>query len=487
MKKSKNWNPLWLTLKKVLRYLKNYRGLLVASLLLALVTTITMLYAPILIGDAIDLITEKGKVDLGAIVSKLVVVAILVSISAFTNWLMNLTNNKLAFNTVRDIRRDAIAKLEKLPMRYFDKTTTGDVVNRVISDADTFADGLLMGFTQLFTGIITILGTLVLMLRIDLSIAVLVVVLTPISLFIAAFVAKNTHNLFLVQSKTRAEQTSMIDEMIGNQKLVQAYCFEDKSVEKFKEVNERLKTVSLKATFFSSLVNPSTRFINNIIYAVVALAGSFGVIAGRLTIGGLSICLNYSTQYAKPFNEISGVVTELTGALTCAQRIFELLEEKEEEPDSEHAEKLSCVDGKVDIDNVRFSYVPEKKLIEDFNLIAKPGMRIAIVGPTGCGKTTLINLLMRFYDTNDGTISVDGKKIKDITRHSLRSSYGMVLQDTWLASGTIRENISMGKPDASFEEVVEAAKAAHADSFIRRLPQGYDTYLEEGGGSLSQG
>ncbi len=487
MKENKNRSPLWLTFKKVLRYLKAYRLLLVASLVLALVTTITMLYAPILIGDAIDLITEKGNVDLEAILDKLIVVAVLVAVSAVTNWLMNLTNNKLAFNTVRDIRKDAIAKLERLPMRYFDKTTTGDVVNRVISDADTFADGLLMGFTQLFTGVITIFGTLVLMLKIDMSIAVLVVVLTPVSLFIAAFVAKNTHNLFLVQSKTRAEQTSMIDEMIGNQKLVQAYCFEDKSVEKFREVNERLKNISLKATFFSSLVNPSTRFINNIIYAVVALAGSFGVIAGRLTIGGLSICLNYSTQYAKPFNEISGVVTELTGALTCAQRIFELLEEKEEEPDSENATEICCVDGKVDIDNVKFSYVPERKLIENFNLVAKPGMRVAIVGPTGCGKTTLINLLMRFYDTNDGKISVDGKEIKNITRHSLRSSYGMVLQDTWLASGTIRENISMGKPDASLDEIVEAAKAAHADSFIRRLPQGYDTYLEEGGGSLSQG
>ncbi|MBQ8280813.1 MAG: ABC transporter ATP-binding protein [Lachnospiraceae bacterium] len=475
------------TLKKVLKYLKNYRLWLVLSLVLALITTATSLYAPILIGEAIDYITEPGKVNLSAILEKLFVVGILVIISAVTNWLMNLANNKITYNTVRDIRRDAIGKLERLPMSFFDRTRTGDVVNRVIADVDTFADGLLLGFTQLFTGIITIVGTLVLMLSINPGIAALVVVLTPVSLLIAGFIAKNTHSMFLVQSKTRAEQTSYIDEMIGNQKLVQAYCYEDKSVEKFNEINERLKKCSLRATFFSSLVNPSTRFINNIIYACVALVGSYSVIAGRLTIGGLSICLNYSNQYAKPFNEISGVVTELTGALTCASRIFEILEEPEEVPDASDAVDIQNVDGEIKINDVSFSYVPERKLIENFNLVAKPGMRVAIVGPTGCGKTTLINLLMRFYDTGSGTIRVDGKEIKNVTRQSLRESYGMVLQDTWLASGTIRENIAMGKPDATFEEIVEAAKASYCDSFIRQLPQGYDTYIEEGGGNLSQG
>lgn len=475
------------TVKKVLKYLKSYRLLLALSLFFALLSTVTTLYIPVIIGDAIDFITGPGSVELSMILEKLFYVAVFTVISALANWLMNLANNKITFDTVRDIRRDAIAKLERLPMSYFDKASTGDVVNRVIADVDTFADGLLIGFTQLFTGVITIIGTLFLLFKINTGIALLVVVLTPASLFIAAFIAKKTHSMFLIQSSTRAEQTSYIDEMIGNQKLVQAYCFGDKSEEGFNEINERLKKCSLKATFFSSLVNPSTRFVNNIIYACVALAGSGAVIAQKMTIGGLSVCLNYSNQYAKPFNEISGVVTEVAGALACASRIFEIFEQPEEEPDALDAAELSNVKGCVVLDGVSFSYVPERKLIENFNLNAKQGMRVAIVGPTGCGKTTLINLLMRFYDTDKGSISVDGFDIRNVTRRSLRKNYGMVLQDTWLSSGTVRENISMGKPDASLEEVVRAAEASYADGFIRRLPKGYDTYIEEGGGSLSQG
>ncbi len=474
------------TFKKVLTYLKASKYWMLVSLIFALISTAASLYAPILIGRAIDYIVGVGQVDLEAIVHTMLYVAVLVVISSITNWLMNLINNRITYKTVSDIRRDAIAKLERLPISYFDKTQTGDVVNRVISDVDTFADGLLLGFTQLFTGIITILGTLFFLITISPKIALMVVLLTPISLFIAGFIAKNTHSMFMIQSKTRAEQTSYIDEMIGNSKLVKAYCYEDRAVDDFDEINERLKKCSLKATFFSSLVNPSTRFINAIIYAGVALVGSYSVIGKSLTIGGMSIALSYSNQYAKPFNEISGVVTELTGALTCASRIFEILEQEDESTEGE-VNRLENVAGKIDIENVYFSYTPEKKLIENFNLHAKPGMRIAIVGPTGCGKTTLINLLMRFYDTNSGTISVDGTEIKTVSRNNLRSFYGMVLQDTWLASGTVRENIAMGKPDATDEEIIKAAKAAHADSFIRRLENGYDTFMEEGGGSLSQG
>jgi ATP-binding cassette subfamily B protein len=474
------------TFKKVLTYLKASKYWMLVSLIFALISTAASLYAPILIGRAIDYIVGVGQVDLEAIVHTMLYVAVLVVISSITNWLMNLINNRITYKTISDIRRDAIAKLEKLPISYFDKTQTGDVVNRVISDVDTFADGLLLGFTQLFTGVITILGTLFFLITISPKIALMVVLLTPISLFIAGFIAKNTHSMFMIQSKTRAEQTSYIDEMIGNSKLVKAYCYEDRAVDDFDEINERLKKCSLKATFFSSLVNPSTRFINAIIYAGVALVGSYSVIGKSLTIGGMSIALSYSNQYAKPFNEISGVVTELTGALTCASRIFEILEQEDESTEGE-VNRLENVAGKIDIENVYFSYTPEKKLIENFNLHAKPGMRIAIVGPTGCGKTTLINLLMRFYDTNSGTISVDGTEIKTVSRNNLRSFYGMVLQDTWLASGTVRENIAMGRPDATDEEIIKAAKAAHADSFIRRLENGYDTFMEEGGGSLSQG
>jgi ATP-binding cassette subfamily B protein len=474
------------TFKKVLTYLKASKYWMLVSLIFALISTAASLYAPILIGRAIDYIVGVGQVDLEAIVHTMLYVAVLVVISSITNWLMNLINNRITYKTISDIRRDAIAKLERLPISYFDKTQTGDVVNRVISDVDTFADGLLLGFTQLFTGVITILGTLFFLITISPKIALMVVLLTPISLFIAGFIAKNTHSMFMIQSKTRAEQTSYIDEMIGNSKLVKAYCYEDRAVDDFDEINERLKKCSLKATFFSSLVNPSTRFINAIIYAGVALVGSYSVIGKSLTIGGMSIALSYSNQYAKPFNEISGVVTELTGALTCASRIFEILEQEDESTEGE-VNRLENVAGKIDIENVYFSYTPEKKLIENFNLHAKPGMRIAIVGPTGCGKTTLINLLMRFYDTNSGKISVDGTEIKTVSRNNLRSFYGMVLQDTWLASGTVRENIAMGRPDATDEEIIKAAKAAHADSFIRRLENGYDTFMEEGGGSLSQG
>lgn len=486
------------TVKKVLNYLKKYRFLMVLSILFAFLTTITSLLVPVLIGDAIDIIsgktinhfylkTSQAGINLAIIGRLMIYVAVLVFLSAATNRAMNLINNKITFGTVADLRKDVMAKLNHLPMSYYDKTKTGDIVNRVISDADTFADGLLLGFTQLFTGIITILGTLFFMIKISPAIALIVVLLTPVSLLIAGFIAKRTHSLFVKQSKIRAEQTAYIDEIIGNEKLVKAYGYEEEASRHFDEINDELRKSSLNATFYSSLVNPSTRFINAIIYAGVAFAGSFSVIGGKLTVGGLSICLSYSNQYAKPFNEISGVVTELTGALTCAGRLFEILETDEEPKDKDNAIVLSQVDGHVRIDNVSFSYVPEKKLIENFNLSVKAGMQVAIVGPTGCGKTTLINLLMRFYDVNSGRIEMDGHDIKSVTRKSLRAKYGMVLQDTWLASGTIRENIAMGRPDASFEDVVNAAKSAHAHSFIMRLEKGYDTFVEEGGGNLSQG
>lgn len=475
------------TIKKVLNYLKEYRKLLCLSLFLALITTVTALYSPIIIGRSIDDIKGKGTVDFDAIMKKLLIVGILVLISAVTSWFMNIVNNSLAYNTIRDIRHDAVRKLQKLPMSYYDKTQTGDVASRVISDVDTFADGLLIGFSKLFTSIITVLGTLAFLLMIDPLVCGLVVVLTPVSFLIASFIAKNTHSMFIKTSKTNAEQTSYIDEMIGNTKLVKAYGYEEKANQHFEEINERLKKYSLKATFFSSLVNPSTRFLNNIIYALVALVGSLAALKGRMTIGELSIVLAYSTQYAKPFNEISGVITELTGALSCASRIFEVLEAEEEVPDKNNAVVLSGTEGRVEINDVSFSYVKEKPLIEHFMLDVKPGQTIAIVGPTGCGKTTFINLLMRFYDVDGGIISLDGVNIKDCTRKSLREKYGMVLQDTWLSSGTIRDNIAMGKPDASMEEIAAAAKEVYADGFIRRLPDGYNTYLEEGGGSLSQG
>ncbi len=477
------------TLKKVLVYLKKYRFRMVLSVLLAFVSTASALYAPVLIGEAIDYITGPGTVNFEEIINRMIWVAVFICISALSNWVMNLINNRISFNTVRDIRQDAIDKLSRLPMKYFDGTQTGNIVNRIIADADTFADGLLLGFTQLFTGIITIVGTLLFLIRISGFIALIVVLITPVSLFVAAFIAKKTHRLFILQSTTRAEQTAYIDEIIGNEKLVKAYCREGASIEEFNEINDRLRECSLDATFYSSLVNPSTRFINAIVYAGAALAGASSIIGGRgsLTIGGLSIALSYASQYAKPFNEISGVVTELTGALACVSRIFDILEEEEETPDREGSVKLKKVKGSVEIENLSFSYVKEKPLIENFNLNVTPGMKVAIVGPTGCGKTTLINLLMRFYDADSGRIKIDGTDIYDMNRQDLRGCYGMVLQDTWLASGTIKENIAMARPDATMDEIIEAAKAAHAHGFITRLENGYDTFIAEGGGSLSQG
>ena len=464
------------TLKKVLKYVKRHGFFMALSILFAAVTVALTLYTPILIGDAIDLIVGKGQVDFAGIAAML----------------MNTINNRITYHVVRDIRNEAFRKLEILPLSYIDSHPYGDIVNRVIADADQFADGLLMGFTQLFTGIVTILGTLFFLFSISWQIAVVVVIVTPLSLFIARFIANRTYRMFRIQSETRGQQTAFIDEMIGNQKVVQAFSHEDEALEQFDKINDRLAECSLKATFYSSLTNPCTRFVNSVVYAGVALAGALICIATAgavdpFTIGQLSACLSYANQYTKPFNEISGVVTELQNALACASRLFELIEEEPQIPEPADAVQLSGVEGRVELDDVAFSYVPDRKLIEGLNLSVKPGQRIAIVGPTGCGKTTIINLLMRFYDVNRGAIKVEGTDIRNATRNSLRSSYGMVLQETWLRSGTIRDNIVMGKPDATNEEVIAAAKASHAHSFIKRLPQGYDTVITEDGGSLSQG
>ena len=477
------------TLKKVLHYMKHYIPLLVLSIILATVSVALTLYFPIITGKAIDLILAKGKVDFDGIIALAKQGVIVILITAVAQWVMNMANNRMTYNIVRDIRKDAFDKIEKLPFSYIDSHSHGDMVSRIISDVDTFADGLLMGFTQLFTGVATIVGTLLFMLSIHIKITLVVVILTPLSLFVASFIAKRTYSMFRLQSKTRGEQTALIEEMIGNQKVVQAFNHEDEALEEFDEINERLQKYSLRATFFSSIVNPSTRFINSIVYAAVGITGAFAVIltGGVFTVGNLSCFLSYANQYTKPFNEISGVVTELQNALACAARIFELIEEPSEIPDDADAYVLKEADGTVDIDNVYFSYVPEQHLIEDFNLHVKPGQRIAIVGPTGCGKTTLINLLMRFYDTNSGKIEVSGHDIMHMTRQSLRANYGMVLQETWLKKGTIRDNICMGKPDATEEEMIAAAKASHAHSFIKRLPKGYDTMITEEGGNLSQG
>lgn len=479
------------TLKKVLHYMKRYIPLLVVSILLATITVAMTLYFPILTGDALDLIVQKGAVDfvgIMAIAQKAIVVII---ISAVSQWVMNVCNNKMTYHMVMDIRKDAFEKIERLPLRYIDSKPHGDIVSRVIGDVDTFAEGLLLGFTQLFSGVATIVGTLVFMLLMDVKITLVVVVLTPVSLFVASFIAKKTYSMFQLQSKTKGEQTALINEMIENQKVVQAFCHEDEVQEEFEEINQRLEKYALNATFFSSLVNPSTRFVNSLVYAAVGVFGALSAISGGITVGQLSCFLSYANQYTKPFNEISGVVTELQNALACAARIFELIEEEAEEPDAEDAYVLEQADGSVSINGVSFSYTPEQKLIEDFNLQVKPGQRVAIVGPTGCGKTTFINLLMRFYDVKDGSISLgeEGEMhdVMSITRKSLRSNYGMVLQETWLKKGTIRENICMGKPDAIKEEMIAAAKAAHAHSFIKRLPQGYDTQISEDGGNLSQG
>lgn len=478
------------TLKEVLKYIKKYMFYVVLSVVFAAATVAMTLYVPILTGDAIDLIVGKGNVDFSAVYAIVKKIIIVVGLTALSQWIMNICNNKITYGVIRDIRKDAFEKLEILPLKYIDSHSHGDIVSRVITDVDTFADGLLMGFTQLFTGVITILGTLIFMLTINVKITFVVVLITPISLFVASFIAKKTYRMFRLQSETRGEQTALIDEMIGNQKVVQAFGHEDEALEQFDEINGRLQKWSLKAIFFSSITNPSTRFVNSLVYTGVGITGAFTVITNpAFTVGQLSCFLSYANQYTKPFNEISGVVTELQNALACAARIFELIKEEPQIPDNEDARVLkdTDVDGALELENVYFSYVPEKKLIENFNLSVKPGERVAIVGPTGCGKSTVINLLMRFYDVNSGSIKVEGTDIRNITRDSLRSSYGMVLQETWLKEGTIRENLCMGKPDATEEEMIVAAKASHAHSFIKRLKDGYDTYITEDGGSLSQG
>ena len=484
------------TLIKVLKYIKPYRFLMALTILMAVVSVVLTLYLPILTGDAVDRIAfifdPSGlNVDVSAIWAGLFGIlrkmGIVILLTAFTQWIMNVCNNRIVYNVIQDIRKKAFQRLEELPLKYLDAHSHGDIVSRVVADVDQFADGLLIGFTQLFTGIVTILGTLGFMLSINVGITAVVVVITPVSLFVASFIAKKTFSMFKLQSETRGEQTALINEMIGNQKVVQAFNREDETLETFDEINGRLEKCSLRAIFFSSLTNPCTRFVNSLVYTGVGLTGALAVLNRGLSVGQLTCFLSYANQYTKPFNEISGVITELQNALACAARIFELIEEEPQEPDREDAVVLSDVKGQVELENVSFSYVPEKKLIENLNLHVKQGQRIAIVGPTGCGKTTIINLLMRFYDVDGGEIAVDGSGIRDITRKSLRTSYGMVLQDTWLKRGTIRDNITVGKPDASQEEVIAAAKASHAHSFIKRLPNGYDTVIGEDGGSLSGG
>ena len=489
MSKQKNMTGQIATLKKVMHYLKHYIPILILSVVLATVTVELTLYFPILTGRAIDLILDKGNVDFPGILAIAKEGAIVIGITAAAQWIMNMCNNRMTYNIVRDIRRDAFERIEHLPLSYIDSHSHGDMVSRIIADVDTFADGLLMGFTQLFTGLATIIGTLLFMLFVNVKITVVVVLLTPISLFVAGFIAKKTYSMFQLQTQTRGEQTALIEEMVGNQKVVQAFCHEKEALGQFADVNDRLQKYSLRATFFSSLVNPSTRFVNSLVYAAVGITGALAVIltGGAFSVGNLSCFLSYANQYTKPFNEISGVVTELQNALACAARVFALMDEPPFEPEDEDAVELKQADGSVALENVSFSYQPEVPLIEDLNLDVKPGQRIALVGPTGCGKTTIINLLMRFYDVQKGAIRVSGTDIRHMTRESLRESYGMVLQETWLKSGTIRENIAYGRPDASEEEIIQAAKDAHAHSFIRRMPQGYDTVLSEDGGNLSQG
>ena len=474
------------TLGKVFEYMKKYIPLLIFSLIFAAISVALTLYFPILTGRAIDLIVDKGRVDFDGILSISTKAGIIALITGVTQWLMNTCNNRMTYGIVRDIRTDAFKKLEKLPLSYIDSHSHGDMVSRIIADVDTFADGLLMGFTQLFSGVATIIGTLIFMLTINVKITLVVVLITPVSLFVASFIANKTYSMFQLQSKTRGEQTALIEEMIGNQKVVQAFNHEDEALEQFDEINGRLQKYSLRAIFFSSLTNPSTRFVNSLVYAGVGITGALSAISGNgISVGQLSCFLTYANQYTKPFNEISGVITELQNALACAARIFELIEEPAEQPDAWDAVELTQADGRVDIEDVSFSYVPEQHLIEDFNLHVTPGQRVAVVGPTGCGKTTLINLLMRFYDVTGGSISVDGKPITEVSRHALRGSYGMVLQDTWIKHGTVRDNICIGKPDASDEDVIQAAKMSHSWEFIRRLPNGLDTILYED--SLSQG
>lgn len=476
------------TLVKVIKYIKPYSLLLVLTMVMAVISVALTLYLPILTGDAVDMLkfigTEGFWQGLFGILKKMAVVIVL---TALTQWIMSICNNRIVYSIIQDIRKKAFRQLEKLPLKYLDAHSHGDIVSRVVADVDQFADGLLIGFTQLFTGVITILGTLGFMLSENVGITVVVVVITPVSLLVASFIARKTFSMFQLQSSTRGEQTALINEMVGNQKVVQAFNREDETLEKFDEINERLEKCSLRAIFFSSLTNPCTRFVNSLVYMGVGLTGALTVIRGGLSVGQLTCFLSYANQYTKPFNEISGVITELQNALACASRIFELIEEEAQVPDKEDALVLTDAEGRVDIDDVAFSYVPDRKLIENLNLHVNPGQRIAIVGPTGCGKTTIINLLMRFYDVDQGSISVEGTDIRDITRKSLRTSYGMVLQDTWLKRGTIRDNITVGKPEATEEEIIAAAKASHAHSFIRRLPNGYDTMIGEDGGNLSQG
>ena len=474
-------------MKRVLKYIRKYTPALVLSLLLAGLTVLLTLYIPILTGNAVDLIIGKGQVDMPGIFAIMKKIAIVMIITAVGQWVMNTCNNYITYHVIRDIRTDAFAKLEILPLKYLDAHAYGDIVSRVIADVDTFADGLLMGFTQLFTGALTILCTLGFMLVTNVPITLVVVCITPVSFLVAKFIATKTYSMFKEQSETRGEQTSLIEEMIDNQKIVNTFSRGEAVKSKFGEINGRLQKCSLKAIFFSSITNPATRFVNSLVYAGVGVFGALVAIKGGISVGRLSCFLSYANQYTKPFNEISGVVTELQNAFVCAGRIFELIDEEPQVPDAADARVLEDAQGNVDLKNVYFQYVPEKKLIQNFNLKVTPGQRVAIVGPTGCGKTTVINLLMRFYDVNSGSIKVDGTDIRDITRGSLRTNYGMVLQETWLRSGTIRDNICMGKPDATEEEIIGAAKASHAHSFIKRLPQGYDTVITEDGGSLSQG
>ena len=476
------------TFVKVLRYLKPYWFYLGLSLVFAAVSVALTLYVPKLTGRAIDHIIAPGKVDFPAILAILKQIAVAIVFTGLAQWIMNICNNKMTYHIVRDIRNEAFRKIEILPLKYIDSHSYGEIVSRVIADVDQFADGLLMGFTQLFTGVMTIVGTILFMLATNVGITFVVVLITPLSFFVAAFIAKRTFTMFRLQSETRGEQTSLIDEMIGNQRVVQAFSHEEKAMEQFDEINDRLEKCSLKAIFYSSITNPATRFVNNVVYTGVGLVGALTAVAGRISVGDLSCLLSYANQYTKPFNEISGVVTELQNALACAGRIFDLIEEEPQVPEKENAVDLAnAFQEKINLSHVYFSYAPEQRLIEDFNLAVKPGQRVAIVGPTGCGKTTMINLLMRFYDVDSGEIRIDGTDIRDMTRKSLRTGFGMVLQDTWLKAGTIRENIVMGKPDATEEEIVAAAKASHAHSFIKRLSDGYDTVISEDGGSLSQG
>ena len=475
------------TLKEVICRLGRYRIFLVFSILLATVSVALTLYIPKLTGHAVDYVIGKGKVNFPGVIQVMIQIGVCTLITALAQWLMNVCNNKMTYQMVQDIRNEAFDKIEQLPLKYIDGHPYGEVVSRVIADVDQFSDGLLMGFTQLFTGIATIIGTFCFMLSVNVSITFVVVLITPVSFFVANFIAKRTFRMFRLQSEIRGEQTGLIDEMIGNQKVVQAFGRGEDVTERFDEVNKRLQEASLRATFFSSITNPATRFVNSLVYTGVGITGAFAVVRGAMSVGQLSSFLSYANQYTKPFNEISGVVTEFQNAIACAQRVFTLIDEEPQIPEPEHAVHLTDIDGNVKVENVSFSYLPGQHLIEDFNLEVKPGQRIAIVGPTGCGKTTLINLLMRFYDVNAGSIKVEDINIREMTRKSLRAGYGMVLQETWLKTGTIRENIAMGRPDATEEEIVEAAKASHIHNYIRRLPKGYDTWITEDGGGLSQG